>query len=140
MGFSIERSADISTIRIIDTLVESDRLELRSAILGELAAGVQTLRFDFGNAGYIDGAGLGLLVSISRLARDHAVEIRLASLHDDLRTLFTLTKLDSLFTMERTDDDESAARATAPAALPTAPPTRPSGPPRGAAEDERPRA
>ena len=129
MGFSIERAGDVSTVHIIDELITEDRPELRRAILGELADGASVLRVDFADANYIDGAGLGLLVSLSRLAREHTAEMRLANLNDDLRGLFTLTKLEMLFTIER--GDEGAADAS------SANPSRVS-PPREGPED-RPR-
>ena len=129
MGFSIERSAEISTVQIVDGLVAEDRPELRRAMLGELADGARTVRFDFARAGYIDGAGLGLLVSLSRLAREHTADVTLANLNDDLRMLFTLTKLDTLFVIERNDDDGPASRS--------GPLPRPSAPTRDA--DDRPR-
>lgn len=119
MSFSIERSADISTVQIVEELVADDRPELRRAVLGELADGAHTVRFDFGRAGYIDGAGLGLLVSLSRLAREHTAEVTLANLNDDLRMLFTLTKLDSLFIIERNDDEGPGLRVPAPPRPPT---------------------
>ena len=127
MSFCIERAADISTVQIVEELVADDRPALRRAVLGELADGAHTVRFDFASAGYIDGAGLGLLVSLSRLAREHTAEVTLANLSDDLRMLFTLTKLDSLFIIERNDDEEPDAR------VPAAP--RPSAPPPRDAED-----
>ena len=130
MSFSIERSADISTVQIVDELVADDRPELRRAVLGELADGAHTVRFDFGRAGYIDGAGLGLLVSLSRLAREHAADVTLANLNDDLRMLFTLTKLDSLFIIERNDDEGVGTRAAAP--------PRPPAPTRDAEDRPRP--
>lgn len=129
MSFAIERSADISTVQIVGELAADDRPELRRAVLGELADGARTVRFDFARAGYIDGAGLGLLVSLSRLAREHAADVTLANLNDDLRMLFTLTKLDALFVIER-NDDLPAARA--------APLPRPPAPAHDA--DDRPRA
>lgn len=128
MGFSIERAGDVSTVHIIDELIAEDRPELRRAILGELADGASVLRVDFADANYIDGAGLGLLVSLSRLAREHTVEMRLANLNDDLRGLFTLTKLEMLFTIERGDDtvaDASSASSPRPAPPREGPEDRP---------------
>ena len=121
MSFSIERSADVSTVQIVDELLTDDRPELRRAVLGELADGAHTVRFDFARAGYIDGAGLGLLVSLSRLAREHAADVTLANLNDDLRMLFTLTKLDTLFIIERNNDDEGPPGRAAPVPRPPVP-------------------
>jgi anti-sigma B factor antagonist len=128
MPFSIERTTDASTVHIADEIVAADRTELRSALLAELAAGTQVVRFDFADANYIDGAGLGLLVSLAKVVREHAGDLRLANLNEDLRTLFMLTKLDSLFTIERNEDGGPADRLA----------PRPAGPDRGAGED-RPR-
>ncbi|NIP57709.1 MAG: STAS domain-containing protein, partial [Gemmatimonadetes bacterium] len=41
----------------------------------------------------------GVLVSLSKKIREQGGELRLASLNEDLRTLFELTKLDTLFTI-----------------------------------------
>jgi anti-sigma B factor antagonist len=132
MGFSIERSAETSTVRIVEQLVADDRTELRRAVLGELADGTHVIRFDFADASEIDAASLGLLVSLSRLAREHAAELRLAHLNDELRMLFSLTRLDDLFIME---PDDAGDRAAPPADLPT----RPANPARPNTEEERPR-
>ena len=43
------------------------------------------------------GSGLGVLVSLSKKIREQGGELRLANLNDDLKTLFELTKLDTLF-------------------------------------------
>jgi anti-sigma B factor antagonist len=132
MSFSIERSADVSTVRIVDQLVPDDRADLRRAVLGELADGMVVIRFDFAGTAEIDAASLGLLVSLSRLAREHTADVRLAHLNDELRTLFALTRLDDLFIMEPDDAPDRAAPA---ADLPS----RPVSPARPNAEEERPR-
>jgi anti-sigma B factor antagonist len=46
------------------------------------------------------------LVSLSKKIREQGGELRLSSLNDDLRTLFELTKLDTLF---RIADDKAQA-------------------------------
>ena len=57
----------------------------------------KTFVIDFANTGYIDSSGLGVLVSLSKKIREQGGELRLAGLNEDLRTLFELTKLDTLF-------------------------------------------
>jgi len=54
---------------------------------------------DFTSTGYIDSSGLGALVSLSKKLRDAGGDLRLAGLNEDLRTLFELTKLDTLFSI-----------------------------------------
>jgi anti-anti-sigma factor len=135
MSFSIERSADVSTVRIVEQLAADDRAELRRAVLGELADGMVVIRFDFADAGEIDAASLGLLVSLSRLAREHAADTRLAHLSDELRMLFALTRLDDLFIMEIDDTTETTEGAVPHVDLPP----RPASPARPNSEEERPR-
>ena len=47
-----------------------------------------------------------VLVSLSKKIREQGGELRLSSLNDDLRTLFELTKLDTLFKIA---DDKAQA-------------------------------
>ncbi len=49
--------------------------------------------------------GLGVLVSMSKKIREAGGELRLAGLNEDLRTLFELTKLDSLFAIKDTMEE-----------------------------------
>ena len=57
---------------------------------------------DFSQTGYIDSSGLGALVSISKRVREQRRELRLRGLNEDLRSLFELTKLDTLFAIADT--------------------------------------
>jgi anti-sigma B factor antagonist len=66
-------------------------------VLDELESGERKFLIDFANTGYIDSSGLGVLVSLSKKIREQSGELRLANLNEDLRTLFELTKLDTLF-------------------------------------------
>jgi anti-sigma B factor antagonist len=59
---------------------------------------------DFAQTGYIDSSGLGVLVSLSKKIREQGGELRLSSLNEDLRTLFELTKLDTLFRIADTKE------------------------------------
>ena len=59
--------------------------------------------------GYIDSSGLGALVSIARKVREEGGDIRLSGLNDDLRSLFELTKLDTLFAISATPEQALAS-------------------------------
>ena len=64
---------------------------------------------DFAQTGYIDSSGLGVLVSLAKKVREQGGDLRLAGLNDDLRTLFELTKLDTLFTLVDSVEEAVAA-------------------------------
>jgi anti-sigma B factor antagonist len=66
-------------------------------VLDALEAGDRKFLIDFTKTGFIDSSGLGVLVSLSKKIRDEGGDLRLAGLNEDLKTLFELTKLDTLF-------------------------------------------
>ena len=88
-------------------------LEKLSTALYELVDDQQgeprRLLIDFSRTGYIDSSGLGALVSISKKIREAGGELRLSGLNDDLRSLFELTKLDTLFAIAETPQQALAS-------------------------------
>jgi len=106
MSFQVSRDGDITLIEVEGQLIVGNRQELKQQVLEQLEGGDLKFVIDFGGTGYIDSSGLGVLVSLSKKIREQGGELRLSSLNDDLRTLFELTKLDTLF---RIADDKSQA-------------------------------
>jgi anti-sigma B factor antagonist len=90
-------------------LIVGNRHELKQKVLDALEAGDRKFLIDFTSTGYIDSSGLGVLVSLSKKIRESSGELRLAGLNEDLRTLFELTKLDSLFAIDDSADEALAA-------------------------------
>ncbi|HVA56834.1 MAG: STAS domain-containing protein [Gemmatimonadaceae bacterium] len=97
MSFTITKQGDISIVEIDGQLIVGNRQELKQKMLDALEHGARKLLVDFTKTGYIDSSGLGVLVSLSKKIREQGGELRLAALNEDLRTLFELTKLDTLF-------------------------------------------
>jgi anti-sigma B factor antagonist len=97
MSFSIRKSGDVCVVDVEGQLIVGNRQELKQKVLDELERGERRFLVDFSQTGYIDSSGLGVLVSLSKKIRETGGELRLASLNDDLKTLFELTKLDTLF-------------------------------------------
>ena len=97
MGFSVQKQGDICIVDVEGQLIVGNRQELKQKILDELERGARKFLVDFAQTGYIDSSGLGVLVSLSKRIRENSGELRLANLNDDLKTLFELTKLDTLF-------------------------------------------
>jgi anti-sigma B factor antagonist len=102
MGFTIKKHNDISVVEVEGQLIVGNRQELKQKVLDEMEAGGRKFLVDFGKTGYIDSSGLGVLVSLSKKIREQGGELRLANLNDDLKTLFELTKLDTLFQISDT--------------------------------------
>lgn len=97
MSFTITNQGDVSIVAIDGQLIVGNRQELKERMLEALDHGARKLLVDFTKTGYIDSSGLGVLVSLSKKIREQGGELRLAALNEDLRTLFELTKLDTLF-------------------------------------------
>jgi anti-sigma B factor antagonist len=97
MSFTIHRQADITIVEVEGQLIVGNRQELKQRVLDEYESGARKVLVDFTRTGYIDSSGLGVLVSLAKRLREDGGELRLANLNDDLRTLFELTKLDTLF-------------------------------------------
>ena len=108
MSFSIEQLDGVTIVDVDGELTVTNRSELKERVLGRLDEGDRRFVIDFAKTGYIDSSGLGVLVSLSKRIREHSGRLRLAGLNEDLRTLFELTKLDTLFQI--TDTRAAALR------------------------------
>ena len=97
MGFQVQKVNDVLVVDVEGQLIVGNRQELKQKVLEELESGERKFIIDFEKTGYIDSSGLGVLVSLSKKIREQGGELRLANLNEDLRTLFELTKLDTLF-------------------------------------------
>lgn len=98
MGFVTRKDPKgVLVVEVDGQLIVGNRQEFKQNVLDALDAGERKFLVDFTQTGYIDSSGLGVLVSLSKKIRDEGGELRLAGLNDDLKTLFELTKLDTLF-------------------------------------------
>ena len=97
MSFNLRRVADVTVVEVDGQLIVGNRQDLKQQVLAELGRGARSFVIDFARTGYIDSSGLGVLVSLSKRIREAGGELRLTSLNEDLRTLFELTKLHTLF-------------------------------------------
>ena len=103
MTLSVRKEPNgVVVIAVDGQLIVGNRQELKQKILDALEAGDRKFLIDFTRTGYIDSSGLGVLVSLSKKIRDQGGDLRLAGLNEDLKTLFELTKLDTLFAISDT--------------------------------------
>jgi anti-sigma B factor antagonist len=97
MTLSTTSHGDVTIVQVGDQLTVGNRQDLKATVQSGLDAGGRKFLLDCAMTGYIDSSGLGALVTIARRVREAGGPIRLAGLNDDLRSLFELTKLDTLF-------------------------------------------
>jgi anti-sigma B factor antagonist len=115
MSVHSRREGESVVVSVEGQLIAGNRQQLRDAIVSEIDRGAHAFVIDFADTGYIDSAGLGALVSLSKKIRESNGSLRLLNLNDDLRTLFELTKLDTLFAF---DEGGGASGAGSTADLP----------------------
>ena len=88
---------DVTLIQVGGQLIVGNRQLLKEQVLDRLERGDRKFIVDFSKTDYIDSSGLGVLVTLSKKIREQGGQLSLVSLSEDLRTLFELTKLDTLF-------------------------------------------
>jgi anti-sigma B factor antagonist len=112
MAFSAAKDATGTyLIRVEGQLIVGNRQELKAAVQAALDQSERRFIIDFSRTGYIDSSGLGALVSISKKVREQGGELKLSGLNEDLRSLFELTKLDTLFAISDTAERASGSFA-----------------------------
>src|SRR4026209_1112798 len=104
MNLNIRKHKDVAIVEVEGQLIVGNQQELKQRVLDEFDSGTRKVLDDFAHTGYIDSSGLGVLVSLAKKLREDGGELRLANLNDDLKTLFELTKLDTLFQISDTRD------------------------------------
>ena len=135
MTFRTTKQDNVVVVAVEGQLVAGNRQQLREAVVSEIERGTRSFVIDFSEAGYVDSAGLGALVSLSKKIRESSGSLRLTNLNEDLRTLFELTRLDTLFALDEKDERAGTAADLRP--KPAAHPHE-DEPWRGADRDTRP--
>ncbi len=103
MGFSQHQDASgVMVVRVEGQLIIGNRQALKDMVQAAVDRGERRILVDFSHTGYIDSSGLGALVSIAKRVREVGGELKLSGLNEDLRSLFELTKLDTLFVIADT--------------------------------------
>ena len=97
MGFDVSWVGPVTLFEVEEQLIVGNRQELKEQVLEQLKSGDRKFVIDFAKTGYIDSSALGVLVSLSKAIHEKGGELCLSCLNQDLRTLFELTKLNTLF-------------------------------------------
>ena len=73
--------------------------QLREALHQAIDQGATRLRIDLADVGFIDSAGLGVLIGVLKRVREIGGEIELAHVQPAPRKVIEITGLDELFTL-----------------------------------------
>src|SRR5690606_12681254 len=92
-----KEEGEMTIVDVEGLLIVGNRQELKHRIIEGLEGGARKVLIDIEKRGYVDSSGLDVLVSLSKKIREQGGQLRLANQNEDLRTLFELTKLDTLF-------------------------------------------
>lgn len=108
MSFTQRIAGRTVVFEVNGQLIVGNRQALKRMVQAALKDGARRFVIDFSRTGYIDSSGLGVLISLSKEVRAVGGDLRLASLSEDLQTLFELTRLDTFFRIS--DDLDEALR------------------------------
>lgn len=97
MNINIEQQGDIAILHCGGSL-DADSVGAFKKVAYELVdKGTSRIVIDCSNITFVDSMGLGVLISLLRRARSRHGDVKMASLTDDVRTVFEITRLHRLF-------------------------------------------
>ncbi len=109
MAIQTSRGSDgIVTVTVTGQLIVANRQDLKDVIAAAVDTGDRRFIIDFSDTAYIDSSGLGAMVSVNKRVREVGGELRIAGLNEDLRSLFELTRLDTLFAISNSVAEAAA--------------------------------
>ncbi|MFN0060512.1 MAG: STAS domain-containing protein [Planctomycetota bacterium] len=79
------------------SLCDDGIADARKMFTDLLESGTKTVGVEMSGVDYISSAGIGMLVSVLKRCQQDRVKLALIALNDDIRELFTLTRLDQVF-------------------------------------------
>jgi len=109
MTFTVEHT-DPAIIKISgDVLGGADAMEFTQAVGDIIRAGVIRVVIDLGEVQLMNSSGLGMLVSAAKSLKSAQGVLSVVGANPKIRSLFKMTRLDSLFAQYQTRDEALAA-------------------------------
>ncbi|MEE8143551.1 MAG: STAS domain-containing protein [Planctomycetota bacterium] len=101
LACEVETMGDLHFVKLNGSLSDEGIALARKAILDALNGGAAKIAVGMQDVGYVSSSGIGMLVSMLKRCHQHNVPLAICSLNTDIRELFTLTRLDQVFTIAR---------------------------------------
>ena len=125
-GPHAERVGDATVIRFagVKTIDEKYAREFLGAdfctLIEQLGPG--KVIFDLGSVDFVSSAGLGKLITLQKKVRDRGGQLILGNVIPQVYEVFEVTKLNKIFTIQRTDSGDDPDAETTGATSPLKPP------------------
>lgn len=101
LKISVERpDATLTVLRLTGEFEGVSALNAQAEMLGALDANVsENFMLDFSEISYIDSAALGILLQMARSATSRGIKFGLLNVHDPVKKVLTITKVDKILTI-----------------------------------------
>ena len=123
MAFQVERSALDSGVMVLTlsgTMTMGNQLEQLESAVRELATARQNrIVLDMSRISYLDSSAIGVLVSCHGTVRSSGGQLRLAGVTTRVGTIFKMTGVSQLFSLDPSRDASVSALAAKPAGEPS---------------------
>ena len=88
---------DLMHTTLSGSLYVQDAKEVRETLMSVIDKGQTSFLIDMSEVDYIDGPGLGMLLSVQKIARLRGGHIRLQGVQGLVKEIFKLTRVDKAF-------------------------------------------
>lgn len=111
MEHDIERDGAVSVVRLRGSVAVADAIELRNVLGDQLAGADSRVLIDLTDLGFIDSAGIGVLVGAHRRATQVGARLALAGAQGAVARVLSLTRTDRLLPSHASREDGVRALA-----------------------------
>ncbi len=97
MNIEVKQQGDIQIMQCGGSLDADTVSAFKKVAYDLVGAGSTRIVIDCANLTFIDSMGLGVLISLLRRVRQRNGDVKVASLSDEVKTIFEITRLHRLF-------------------------------------------
>lgn len=108
-SYSIDKKDQLAILNMEGRLVDkSEAVEVSVEVEEELEAGTSQFIIDLKGLEYMNSTGLNIMINLMNKSKNNGGEAVIVGATPRIKSLFTVTKLHSVFTMKETRDEAEA--------------------------------
>jgi anti-sigma B factor antagonist len=96
---------DVEVIKFSGRIIYDTEEVVKKELDQLVGGGAKKLVFDLSELMYINSSGLGLLINALKQIRANGGDVKLSNMRDELKELFKITSLDSVFNIYETEEE-----------------------------------